>query len=133
STVIKASEDDIAWLYPNESESEIALRIKELGVQLLVLTRGSRGITAFTHDESVNVEGVAIEVADTVGAGDTVGAVIVDALVRKGILNLHGDLLRETLNCAVHAAAITCSRVGAQPPTTSEIEAAVERSKNAVH
>ncbi|MBI3429722.1 MAG: carbohydrate kinase, partial [Actinobacteria bacterium] len=67
STVIKASEDDIAWLYPDESESEVVLRIMELGVQLLVLTRGSRGITAFTHDESTSVEGVAIEVADTVG------------------------------------------------------------------
>ncbi len=133
STVVKASEEDIAWLYPNESESEIISRIMEFGVQLLVLTRGSRGISAFTHDESINVEGVAIEVVDTVGAGDTVGAVIVDALVRKGILNLRGTLLRETLNCAVHAAAITCSRAGSQPPTYSEIDTAIERSENAVH
>ncbi len=133
STVLKASEDDIAWLYPELNESEILSRILELGVQLLVLTRGGRGLSAFTRDESTNVAGVAVEVVDTVGAGDTVGAVIVDALVTEGIMNLHGDLLRRTLNCAAHAAAITCSRTGAQPPTRDEINTAIERSENAVH
>ena len=133
STVVKASEDDIAWLYPELKENEILSRISELGVQLLVLTRGSRGLSAFTHHEAINVGAVATQVVDTVGAGDTVGAVIVDALVTEGILNLHGNLLLKILNCAAQAAAITCSRTGAQPPTRAEIDAAIERSENAVH
>lgn len=133
STVVKASEDDIAWLYPELNESEIISSILELGVQLLVLTRGSAGLSAFTQGESLNVSGVATQVVDTVGAGDTVGAVIADALVTEGIINLHGSLLLRTLNCAAHAAAITCSRTGAQPPTRDEIDTAIERSENAVH
>lgn len=133
STVVKASEEDFAWLYPELKETEIVSKIFEFGAQLLVLSRGSGGLSAFTQDESKNMGAVATQVVDTVGAGDTVGAVIVDALVTEGIINLHGNLLLRTLNCAAHAAAITCSRAGAQPPTRAEINAAIERSENAVH
>ena len=125
STVVKASDEDIDWLYPDQAESAITSRLLDSGLQLLLITRGSGGISGSTRDERVEVEGVVTEVVDTVGAGDTVGAVVADALVRRGILNLHGDVLRETLNCAVYAAAITCSRAGAEPPTRSEIDAAL--------
>ena len=125
STVVKASDEDIDWIYPGQSGSEIRSRLLDSGLHLLLITRGSGGISGCTRDERIEVGGVATEVVDTVGAGDTVGAVIADALVRRGILNLHGNLLRETLNCAVYAAAITCSRAGAEPPTRSEINAAL--------
>lgn len=133
STVIKASEEDLDWLFPNQPIAEVASRLLDYGIQLVVVTQGAQGITAVTRAESVEVGAVASKVVDTVGAGDSVGAVLVDSILRNGILNLQGPVLQEALNCAVHAAAITCSRVGAQPPTRSEIEAAIERSENAVH
>ncbi|MDP1720459.1 MAG: carbohydrate kinase [Candidatus Nanopelagicaceae bacterium] len=133
STVIKASAEDLDWLYPNQSIVEVASRLLDYGIQLVVVTQGAQGITAITRAENVVIGAVASEVVDTVGAGDTVGAVLVDSILRNGILNLQGAKLQEALNCAVHAAAITCSRAGAQPPTRSEIDAAIERSENAVH
>ncbi|MDP1712362.1 MAG: carbohydrate kinase [Candidatus Nanopelagicaceae bacterium] len=133
STAMKASEEELGWLYPNRSIAEVISQLMEDGIQLLVITRGDQGIRAVVPDGEMEIEAVASEVVDTVGAGDTVGAVLVDSILRNGILNLRGAKLYETLNCAVHAAAITCSRVGAQPPTRSEIDAAIERSENAVH
>lgn len=133
STVIKASVEDLDWLYPGQPISELSTHLMEDGIQLLLITRGAQGMSAITREGSVEIEAVAAEVVDTVGAGDSVGAVLVDSILRNGILNLRGSVLREALNCAVHAAAITCSRVGAQPPTRSEIDAAIERSENAVH
>jgi len=133
STVIKASSEDLDWLYPNQPITDISTQLMECGIQLLVITCGTQGMSAITQEGRVGIGAVASEVIDTVGAGDTVGAVLVDSILRNGILNLQGSLLYETLNCAVHAAAITCSRVGAQPPTRTEIDAAIERSENAVH
>lgn len=133
STVIKASEEDLGWLYPNQSIAEVISQLMEDGIQLLVITQGAQGIRAVTPDGEMEIAALATEVVDTVGAGDTVGAVLVDSIVRNGILGVQGASLHETLNCAVHAAAITCSRVGAQPPTGSEIYAAIGRSENAVH
>jgi fructokinase len=68
-----------------------------------------------------------VDVVDTVGAGDTVGAIVVEAMVEQGVLNLYGEALRAMLDCAAVAAAITCSRAGAQPPTKSELRDALER------
>lgn len=133
STVVKASEEDLDWLYANQPIAEVASRLLEYGIQLVVVTQGAQGITAITRAESVVMGAVASKVVDTIGAGDSVGAVLVDSILRNGILNLQGPVLHEALNCAVHAAAITCSRVGAQPPTRSDIDAAIERSENAVH
>ncbi len=80
------------------------------------------GLVGFTADGDVGVPGVKVEVADTVGAGDTVGAIIVEAMIEKGILNLTGDTLKAVLNRATAAAAITCSRKGAQPPYKHELK-----------
>lgn len=133
STIIKASEEDLGWLYPDRPIADVVTQLIEGGIQMLVITRGSKGISAVTPDGAMEIGAVVTEVVDTVGAGDTVGAVLVDSILRNGILGVQGASLHETLNCAVHAAAITCSRVGAQPPTRSEIDAAIERSENAVH
>jgi fructokinase len=76
----------------------------------------------FTADGSVEVPGVKVDVADTVGAGDTVGAIVVEAMIEKGILNLTGDTLKAVLNRAAVAAGITCSRKGAQPPYKHELK-----------
>ena len=122
SSVIKVSDDDMAWLYPGQKYEDVAQRWLNDGAALVVLTRGSNGIIGFTADGSVEVDGAKITVADTVGAGDTVGAIIVEAMVEKGILALTGDVLKATLHRAAVAAGITCSRKGAQPPYKHELK-----------
>jgi fructokinase len=122
SSVIKVSDDDMAWLYPGVEYADVAKRWIADGAALVVVTRGANGIVGFTGDGVVEVPGVKIEVADTVGAGDTVGAIIVEAMVEKGIINLTGDVLKSTLHRAAVAAGITCSRKGAQPPYKHELK-----------
>jgi fructokinase len=127
SSVVKFSEDDIAALYPNEDPIEIAKICLEKGVQLVVITRGADGLVGVTADGVVEVPGVKVAVVDTVGAGDTVGAIIVEAVIQRGIVNLTGSNLKEVLHRAAVAAAITCSRAGAQPPRAFELTEALER------
>ncbi len=128
SSVVKFSEDDIAALYPNEDPIGIAKSCLDKGVQLVVITRGANGLVGVTVDGVVEVPGEKVTVIDTVGAGDTVGAIIVEAAIQIGILNLTGLKLREVLHRAAVAAAITCSRAGAQPPRAFELTEALERN-----
>ncbi len=121
SKVIKVSSDDLDWLYPGESFENVSTRWLRMGVELAVLTRGSEGILAMTSIGEVSVPGVQVDVVDTVGAGDTVGAILVEAIAKKGIESLVDDELKGVLSRAACAAAITCSRAGAQPPTFQEL------------
>jgi len=122
SSVIKVSDDDMAWLYPGQKYEDVARRWINDGAAVVVVTRGSQGIIGITADGSVEVDGAKITVADTVGAGDTVGAIIVEAMIEKGILALTGDVLKAVLHRAAVAAGITCSRKGAQPPYKHELK-----------
>jgi fructokinase len=122
SSVVKVSDDDMAWLYPGEQFADVTKRWINDGAALVVVTRGADGLVGFTVDGSVEVPGVKVDVADTVGAGDTVGAIVVEAMIEKGILNLTGDALKAVLNRAAIAAGITCSRKGAQPPHKHELK-----------
>jgi fructokinase len=121
SNVVKASEDDLAWLYPDTDPLEIAHIWISQGVQIVVITKGENGIVGVTENQEVSIPGVKVKVIDTVGAGDTVGAVLVEALVEFGLEKLTSELLSHTLHRAALAAAITCSRAGANPPTKVEL------------
>jgi fructokinase len=96
-------------------------QILELGPELLVVTHGAEGMTGYTVSGSVSVPGVNVRVVDTVGAGDTVGAVLVEGLLENGFTSLMGERLFEVLSRAAKAAAVTCSRVGANPPKRAEL------------
>ncbi len=122
SSLVKVSDDDLAWLYPGQRYADVARRWINDGAALVVVTRGAEGLVGFTADGAVDVPGVKVDVVDTVGAGDTVGAIIVEAMIEKGILNLTGDALKAVLNRAAIAAGITCSRKGAQPPYKHELK-----------
>jgi fructokinase len=122
SSVVKVSDDDMAWLYPGQQYADVAKRWIGDGAALVVVTRGADGLVGFTADGVVEVPGVKVDVTDTVGAGDTVGAIVVEAMIEKGILNLSGDALKAVLNRAAIAAGITCSRKGAQPPYKHELK-----------
>jgi fructokinase len=122
SSAVKVSDEDLNWLYPGKAISETANKWLEVGVQLVVVTLGEQGITAFRKNEQISVDSVKVIVADTVGAGDTVGAVLAEAIVDNGLDKLTGEVLKTILNRAVKAAAITVSRTGANPPSKEEID-----------
>jgi fructokinase len=121
SAVIKVSDDDLAWIFPGQSIDDVANRWINDGVFLVVVTRGANGLVGYTADGRVEVPGVKVDVVDTVGAGDTVGAIVVEAMLMHGLVELRGDILRGVLTRAAGAAAITCSRKGAQPPFKHEL------------
>jgi len=121
SAVIKVSDDDLAWLFPDQPIDDVANRWISDGVFLVVVTQGANGLVGYTADGRVEVPGVKVDVVDTVGAGDTVGAIVVEAMLAHGLVELRGDLLRGVLTRAAAAAAITCSRKGAQPPYKHEL------------
>jgi fructokinase len=73
------------------------------------------------------VDGAKVAVIDTVGAGDTVGAIVVEGIIKHSVHGLEGHVLNEVLHKAAIAAGITCSRAGAQPPRTHELLEAMEK------
>lgn len=117
SKVVKASDEDLKFLGYSK-----ATEILELGPELVVLTKGVNGIDGYTLSGMVSVPGVRVDVVDTVGAGDTVGAIIVEGLVSHGLDELKGKALFKVLTRAAKAASMTCSRAGAIPPDLAELE-----------
>ena len=127
SSVVKLSDDDIAWLYPDETMDEVAHHWLEGETSLVVVTRGAKGIIGYTQGASEEVEGVRVDVVDTVGAGDTVGAILVEGVVDHSVAGLVGHVLSEVLHRAAVAAGITVSRAGAQPPRMHELEEVLDK------
>jgi len=126
SSVIKLSDDDISWLYPDESMDEVAQRWIAQGASLVVVTRGAKGIIGYTEHGFEEVAGAKVTVVDTVGAGDTVGAILVEGIVTHSVIGLQGQVLNAVLNRAAIAAGITVSRAGAQPPRLHELVEALD-------
>jgi fructokinase len=118
SSVVKLSDDDISWLYPDQSMDEVAKGWIANGVSLVVVTRGAHGFE--------EVEGAKVSVIDTVGAGDTVGAILVEGIVKHSVNGLEGQVLNAVLHRAAIAAGITVSRAGAQPPRLHELVEALD-------
>ena len=121
SSAVKVSDDDIYWLYPDKSIDDVANTWLGMGPELIVVTFGDKGLSGYRKGEKVSVDAKKVVVADTVGAGDTVGAILVEAIVEEGLANLTGQLLIAKLERAAKAAAITVSRTGALPPGRDEI------------
>ena len=121
SSAIKVSDEDIRWLYPFLEIDQVVNNWLTKGPSLIVVTYGDKGLAGYRVGEKVSVDAVKVEVADTVGAGDTVGAILVEAIVKDGLNTLSGVRLEMMLKRAAKAAAITVSRSGANPPTRKEI------------
>ncbi|MBX9393369.1 carbohydrate kinase [Streptomyces sp. TRM72054] len=120
--LLKLSEDDAGWLGGTPSEWLAA------GPSAVVITRGGDGLTVFTRDGGEHsVPGERVEVVDTIGAGDTVNAALLhglsswNALSSEALATLDADAWTRLLRFAARAAAITCSRAGAEPPYASEL------------
>ena len=122
SSALKVSDEDIKWLYPFLEIEQVVNNWLAKGPSLVVVTYGDKGLAGYRVGEKVIVDAVKVVVADTVGAGDTVGAILVEAIVKNGISSLTGNRLEMMLKRAAKAAAITVSRSGANPPTLKEID-----------
>lgn len=130
SDVVHASDEDIAWLYPDRPLMDSLQAWREAGPALVVMTRGAEDIVAVTAHGVVERPIVPVDVADTVGAGDSFTAALLAALDDRTLLGaenrerLHAmDLhdIQSVLIYASRASAITASRPGADPPTRDEL------------
>ncbi|WP_425955283.1 PfkB family carbohydrate kinase [Xylanimonas sp. McL0601] len=131
SDVVKVSEEDLAWYYPGVEPVEAAQRWAAHGPVLVVVTLGGDGAIAVRGDDVVRTPGVKVDVADTIGAGDTFMGALLDALAGEGAVGaqaravltaLTPEQLAHALTWAARAAAVTVSRPGADPPTRAELE-----------
>jgi fructokinase len=121
SNAIKVSDDDIYWLYPGEDLDKVTKRWLDMGPELIVVTFGDKGLAGYRENSKISVDAKKVVVADTVGAGDTVGAILVEAIIQDGLAKLTDERLSLMLDRAARAAAITVSRTGAKPPGRDEI------------
>lgn len=126
--LIKVSDEDLELIAPGEPVAGIARKWLADGAGLVIVTRGGDGATAFMAGLEVDCPGIKVTVEDTVGAGDTFQAALLAGLKqlgvsdRKALDGLRQDSLERLIEFAVKAAAITCSRRGADLPRRAELE-----------
>ena len=121
--VVKASVEDLAYLYPGASPGAAAATLLAAGQALVLVTDGPRPAMAYTADEVLTAEVPPVTVADTIGAGDAFGGAFLAWWTANGASI--DDLKRpapvtEALRAAVGVAALTCTRPGADPPTLAQ-------------
>jgi fructokinase len=130
--IVKASDEDLAWLAPDAGIGEVAAHWLTLGPAVVVVTLGSDGAYVATSHGHFVVAPVIVDVIDTVGAGDAFMAGLLDGLRLGGLLGLSGrealyaatpEVLAAPLRRAALVSAYTCARRGSDPPTVHELEA----------
>ncbi|MFF7180440.1 PfkB family carbohydrate kinase [Streptomyces sp. NPDC008121] len=114
-SLLKLSEEDASWL--GGTPAEWLAR----GPSAVVLTRGAEGLTVFTPSYEVSVPSVRMPVVDTIGAGDTVNAALLHGLADRPVGTLDAGAWSDLLAYAARAAALTCTRAGAEPPYAREL------------
>ena len=131
SDVVKASDEDLEALYDGLDPISGAKRLLALGPAAVVVTRGQDGATWLTANQEVDVASVPVVVSDTIGAGDTFCAGIIDALWtrdlvgaarREALVEATRDTVVSVLAHAARAAAVTVGRPGANPPYRHELD-----------
>ena len=125
-TVVKASEEDLEWLYPGRPIEETLEDWAQLGPKFTIATLGGQGAVAYLGHERLVVAPRKIEVVDTVGAGDSFMSGLLYAMDRDGALGPAAtapsrEKLATWLAFAAKTSAITCTRKGSQPPTLAEV------------
>jgi fructokinase len=127
SDVVKASEDDLAWMDPDRDAPAAARALLDRGPAAVLVTRGAAGALVVGAGGDVEVPAPAIEVVDTIGAGDAFGGAFLAwwrsrDLPRDRLADL--DTVVEATRFATLVAAVTCERAGASPPRLGELPAA---------
>ncbi len=125
--LLKISAEDLQLLRPGSTAVAFAQDALAAGVKLVVVTRGGEGALGWTAGQHVAIDPVPVCVVDTVGAGDSFQAALLARLAEggrlsaAGLASLDAAALRDLLGCAARAAAITCSRRGADLPRRAEL------------
>ncbi len=122
------SDVDFGYLYGKQAYAARAEALMARGASLIVITRGSKGALAFHHRAgTIEVAAPSVDVVDTIGAGDSFHAALLFALRERGCIEraalqaADAAMLRRALSFACQCAAVTCTRVGADPPRRSEV------------
>ena len=125
--IVKLSDEDVAWMTGKDEAKAAARKLLKQGARLVVVTRGAKGVEAFTARDHLVRPARKVKVVDTVGAGDTFTAGLLAALRSAKLLSkpkiaaLDAGQLAAALDFAARAAAVTCSRPGADPPWAKEL------------
>jgi fructokinase len=125
--VLKLSDEDLGLLYPGIDAAAFAADCLGKGAGLVALTRGGKGAFAWHASGICEVPPVVVDVVDTVGAGDTFQAALLarldelGALSPGGVRGMAAATLLDAMRFATQAAAITCSRRGADLPRRAEL------------
>ncbi|MGZ6601032.1 MAG: PfkB family carbohydrate kinase, partial [Gaiellaceae bacterium] len=134
SDVVKVSDEDLRWLYPDRRDEDVAQAWLASGPALVVVTRGGAGVYAVSAGLELHRRAVPIDLVDTVGAGDSFTSGLLDGLHRADLVGgarrdalaaIDEATLGSVVDAAALIAAITCSRPGAEPPTRAEVDAAL--------
>jgi fructokinase len=125
STIVKASEGDLAWLFPGLDREQAADRLLSAGVSMVVITLGAQGAFGAHRGSRMTVAAPQVEVVDTIGAGDAFGAALLawlhDHNAIRPDLCLEPEELKQALDYSCLAGALTCTRAGADPPWKREM------------
>jgi fructokinase len=126
--VVKVSDQDLGWLEPDKALDDVAAEWISQGPSVVIITRGEHGSSLYrAGHERLQVPTPKVSVIDTVGAGDTYTAGLMVSLLEHGHeraeqLAMHSDQTwLEVMQFAAQAAAINCTRAGANPPTRAEV------------
>lgn len=135
SDVVKASSEDLGLLYPGATGADIAARWRAAGAGLVIVTRGPDGAEAFSATGRVELPGRRVDVTDTTGAGDSFQAALIAGLAERRITGrrqldaLDADTITAMVGFAIDAAAITCSRRGADLPRRDVVAVAAAKNR----
>ncbi len=125
--LLKVSDEDLGLLFPDEEPAALAQGWLAAGVGLVVVTRGGEGAEAWARGLHVRTPPQIVDVIDTVGAGDTFQAALLtwlaehERLAPQAVVDWTEGDLEAALTFATRAAAITCSRRGADLPRRTEL------------
>jgi fructokinase len=122
--LVKASEDDLAWLSPGDSPADVARALLAQGPAVALVTLGGAGALVVTGADAVEVPAPAVDVVDTIGAGDAFGGAFLADWLRRGLSRAEladVDAVVEATRFACAVSALTCARAGASPPRLSEL------------
>lgn len=129
--LLKLSDEDLNWLYPDQGTQAAAAKLaKQSLAKILIVTLGGDGAFALVNGRAIHIEATPVsDLRDTIGAGDTFMATLLaclsraDALTADAIHKMDGKSIRELLQWAAQAAALSCARSGCNPPDFPALEA----------
>ena len=127
SDIIKISDEDLEWLYPNDSIDTLYDKWIELGLSIIVLTKGSEGAIIKTREYEVFSKAQKVEVLDTIGAGDIFNGALLFSIAKskhftkQNLKNIDKESLQVSLKFANKVAGVSVGRIGADSPFFNEL------------